>query len=37
MGTDDFDQETYWIKRHKRLSGDPRSVGNLGKSLEQNL
>lgn len=36
-GGDRFEQETYWIKRHKRLKDDPRSVGNLGKSLEQNL
>ena len=37
MGNGDFDQQSYWIKRHKRLRGDPRSVGNLGKSLEENL
>lgn len=32
-----FDQAGYWIDRHKRLHGDPRSVGNAGKSLEDNL
>jgi SAM-dependent methyltransferase len=32
-----FDQAEYWIERHKRLQGDPRSVGNVGKSVEENL
>jgi SAM-dependent methyltransferase len=31
-----FDQASYWNKRHEQLRDDPRSVGNLGKSLEQN-
>ncbi|WMT92613.1 class I SAM-dependent methyltransferase [Pelagibacterium sp. H642] len=31
-----FDQAKYWIERHKRLEGDPRSVGNIGKPLEEN-
>ena len=34
--TDDFDQNKYWIDRHRRLRGDPRSVGNLSNSLERN-
>ena len=34
--TDDFDQSKYWIDRHRRLKGDPRSVGNLARTLEQN-
>lgn len=32
-----FDQAGYWKKRHVDLEGDPRSVGNLAASLEQNL
>lgn len=32
-----FDQADYWIERHKKLHGDPRSVGNIGKSIEENL
>lgn len=32
----DFEQAGYWIKRHEDLKGDPRSVGNLGASLQQN-
>ena len=32
-----FDQESYWKDRHKRLQGDPRSVGHLGKSREENF
>ena len=32
-----FDQEAYWKDRHKRLQGDPRSVGHLGKSREEKL
>lgn len=34
--TDDFDQNKYWIDRHRRLKGDPRSVGNLSNSVERN-
>jgi 2-polyprenyl-3-methyl-5-hydroxy-6-metoxy-1,4-benzoquinol methylase len=34
--TEDFKQAHYWIKRHEDLKGDPRSVGNLSASLEQN-
>jgi trans-aconitate methyltransferase len=30
-----FDQAEYWRSRHRRLRGDPRSVGNLGSSLEE--
>jgi SAM-dependent methyltransferase len=33
----DFDQVAYWRSRHERLRGDPRSVGNLGLSAEENL
>ena len=36
-GNKNFDQEQYWIQRHERLKNDPRSVGHLGKSLEENL
>jgi SAM-dependent methyltransferase len=36
-GTGNFDQNAYWIQRHKRLKGNPKSVGNLGKTLEQNI
>lgn len=32
-----FDQSKYWIDRHDRLQGDPRSVGNLARSVEENL
>ncbi len=32
-----FDQDGYWIARHDRLGADPRSVGNAGKSLAENL
>lgn len=31
-----FDQADYWRKRHRKLKGDPRSVGNLGADLEAN-
>jgi SAM-dependent methyltransferase len=31
-----FNQTQYWLDRHERLEGDPRSVGNLGKSLAEN-
>lgn len=33
----DFDEKEYWLERHERLRGDVRSVGNAGKSLEENL
>ena len=32
-----FDQARYWIERHKELAGDPRSVGNKARSLEESL
>lgn len=32
-----FNQAEYWIDRHRKLQGDPRSVGNLGKSVEDNI
>jgi SAM-dependent methyltransferase len=32
-----FNQNEYWIHRHIDLRGDPRSVGNLGASVEDNL
>jgi SAM-dependent methyltransferase len=32
-----FDQAKYWIDRHEQLTGDPRSVGNLGRSLDDNI
>jgi 2-polyprenyl-3-methyl-5-hydroxy-6-metoxy-1,4-benzoquinol methylase len=31
-----FDQSQYWIERHEKLRGDPRSVGNLATTIEQN-
>jgi SAM-dependent methyltransferase len=31
-----FDQKAYWIDRLERYRNDPRSVGNLGRSLEEN-
>ena len=31
-----FEEKGYWVERHERLRGDVRSVGNLGKSVEQN-
>jgi 2-polyprenyl-3-methyl-5-hydroxy-6-metoxy-1,4-benzoquinol methylase len=31
-----FDQADYWRQRHRNLAGDPRSVGNLGRSVEEN-
>ena len=34
--TKSFDQVAYWILRHQQLKSDPRSVGNMRKSLEQN-
>ena len=35
--TSEFDQDSYWIARHEQLRGDPRSVGNFGKSIIENL
>src|SRR3989442_8316484 len=33
-----FDQTAYWVRRHRTLPpGDPRSVGNMGHSLEENI
>jgi len=32
-----FDQARYWIERHEELAGDPRSVGNKARSLEESL
>lgn len=34
---DEFDQDAYWIERHRTYRGDPRSVGNMGASLDDNL
>jgi len=34
---DEFDQNAYWIERHENFRGDPRSVGNMGRSVEENL
>ncbi|MGR3341782.1 MAG: class I SAM-dependent methyltransferase [Paracoccaceae bacterium] len=34
---DEFNQDAYWIERHENYRGDPRSVGNIGKSVEENL
>ncbi len=34
---DEFYQDAYWIERHESYHGDPRSVGNLGRSVEENL
>lgn len=31
-----FEQGEYWIERHRKLKGDPRSVGNCGRSVEEN-
>ncbi|MEM7662712.1 MAG: class I SAM-dependent methyltransferase [Pseudomonadota bacterium] len=31
-----FDEKEYWIKRHDKYRGDPRSVGNLSRTVEQN-
>jgi SAM-dependent methyltransferase len=30
-----FDRDRYWIGRHERYRGDPRSVGNLGRPVEE--
>ena len=35
--TYEFDQVAYWTERHENYRGDPRSVGNLGNSVEENL
>ena len=32
----DFDQSKYWIERHDAYRGDPRSVGNMAASVEEN-
>ncbi len=32
-----FNEADYWLRRHERMHGDPRSVGNLGRSLDENL
>lgn len=32
-----FNQSQYWIERHRQFSRDPRSVGNLAATLEDNL
>lgn len=32
----EFEQATYWVNRHQDLKDDPRSVGNLAASKEQN-
>jgi SAM-dependent methyltransferase len=36
-GPGSFDQAQYWIDRHQQLAGDPRSVGNLARSLDENV
>jgi SAM-dependent methyltransferase len=33
----DFNQTNYWIKRHERFANDPRSIGNVAKSHEENV
>ncbi|WP_439575602.1 class I SAM-dependent methyltransferase [Phreatobacter sp.] len=35
-GNASFDQSRYWITRHEEYRGDPRSVGNLAASAEEN-
>ena len=37
MADGGFDQAGYWIERHRTYAGDPRSVGNLSLSREENL
>lgn len=37
MPTPPFDQSAYWIARHNQFAGDPRAVGNVGKSIAENL
>ena len=32
-----FDEKAYWIQRHEKFRGDPRSVGNMSRTVEQNL
>ena len=32
-----FDEKTYWIQRHEKYRGDPRSIGNMSRSVEENL
>ncbi len=32
-----FNQGEYWVRRHRDLVGDPRSVGNLAASLEDSV
>jgi SAM-dependent methyltransferase len=32
-----FNQKEYWVHRHIDLQGDPRSVGNLAASVEDNV
>lgn len=33
----EFDQSNYWIERHERFVNDPRSIGNVAKSYEENI
>ena len=35
MSDDEFDQSESWINRHQRFRGDPRAVGDIGKSLQE--
>jgi SAM-dependent methyltransferase len=32
-----FNQGQYWIQRHREFNNDPRSIGNLAATLEDNL
>lgn len=32
-----FDQAGYWVKRHQNFKNDPRSVGNLASTIEENI
>ncbi|RMA42337.1 class I SAM-dependent methyltransferase [Rhodophyticola porphyridii] len=32
----EFDQSGYWIDRHRQYIGDPRSIGNMGKTRAEN-
>jgi SAM-dependent methyltransferase len=34
---DPFDQARYWIDRHDELVGDPRSVGNKARSIQESI
>ena len=34
---EEFNQDAYWIELHENYRGDPRSVGNMGASVEDNL